>query len=425
MLTDSLIKFFIVIFIIIFFPNITLSNDYKLLDRIAIIVEKGVITEREIQDSLLINIDKTKISSLPKSELEKIRKEVIKALIEKKLITQYAIKINLTPTEQEIDKIIENILKNNQISEEELKNQLENDGGNINLFRDDIKFNLTVQKIKDREIMPFVNVSEYEIDAWLKKNKNNSETEYKISHILIKKSNPNKEQVLSKIKEIKNPSDFLKIAQEFSDGPNAENFGDMGWKKIEDLPEIFTDFVKQSKIGEISEAIESSNGIHFLQVESIRNEMITSSIIVKQYKFQQILIKHNSISNNEDQLKKMNNFRNLILDGLIFSEAVKLYSEDQFNIDPNKLEWITFNGLLPEFKKNLSKYPSEDLLGPFKTDLGWHLVKVYDFREQDLTNDAEKQKVKIQIAQNKTEIRFNDWINALVKNSEIKYLNEN
>lgn len=425
MLTDSLIKFFIVIFIIIFFPNITLSNDYKLLDRIAIIVEKGVITEREIQDLLLINIDKTKKSSLPKSELEKIRKEVIKALIEKKLITQYAIKINLTPTEQEIDKIIENILKNNQISEEELKNQLENDGGNINLFRDDIKFNLTVQKIKDREIMPFVNVSEYEIDAWLKKNKNNSETEYKISHILIKKSNPNKEQVLSKIKEIKNPSDFLKIAQEFSDGPNAENFGDMGWKKIEDLPEIFTDFVKQSKIGEISEAIESSNGIHFLQVESIRNEMITSSIIVKQYKFQQILIKHNSISNNEDQLKKMNNFRNLILDGLIFSEAVKLYSEDQFNIDPNKLEWITFNGLLPEFKKNLSKYPSEDLLGPFKTDLGWHLVKVYDFREQDLTNDAEKQKVKIQIAQNKTEIRFNDWINALVKNSEIKYLNEN
>ena len=425
MLTDSLIKFFIVIFIIIFFPNITLSNDYKLLDRIAIIVEKGVITEREIQDLLLINIDKTKKSSLPKSELEKIRKEVIKALIEKKLITQYAIKINLTPTEQEIDKIIENILKNNQISEEELKNQLENDGGNINLFRDDIKFNLTVQKIKDREIMPFVNVSEYEIDAWLKKNKNNSETEYKISHILIKKNNPNKEQVLSKIKEIKNPSDFLKIAQEFSDGPNAENFGDMGWKKIEDLPEIFTDFVKQSKIGEISEAIESSNGIHFLQVESIRNEMITSSIIVKQYKFQQILIKHNSISNNEDQLKKMNNFRNLILDGLIFSEAVKLYSEDQFNIDPNKLEWITFNGLLPEFKKNLSKYPSEDLLGPFKTDLGWHLVKVYDFREQDLTNDAEKQKVKIQIAQNKTEIRFNDWINALVKNSEIKYLNEN
>jgi len=425
MCTNSLIKFFIVIFIILYFPSITLSNDYKLLDRIAIIVEKGVITEREIQDSLLINIDKTKISSLPKSELKNMRKEVIKALIEKKLITQYAIKINLTPTEQEIDKIIENILKNNQISEEELKNQLENDGGNINLFRDDIKFNLTVQKIKDREIMPFVNVSEYEIDAWLKKNKNNSETEYKISHILIKKNNPHKEQVLSKIKDIKNPSDFLKIAQEFSDGPNAENFGDMGWKKIEDLPEIFTDFVKKSKKGEISEAIESSNGIHFLQVESIRNEMITSSIIVKQYKFQQILIKHNSISNNEDQLKKMNNFRNLILDGLNFSEAVKLYSEDQFNIDPNKLEWITFNGLLPEFKENLSKYPSEELLGPFKTDLGWHLVKVYDFREQDLTNDAEKQKVKIQIAQNKTEIRFKDWINALVKNSEIKYLNEN
>jgi len=425
MCTNSLIKFFIVIFIILYFPSITLSNDYKLLDRIAIIVEKGVITEREIQDSLLINIDKTKISSLPKSELENMRKEVIKALIEKKLITQYAIKINLTPTEQEIDKIIENILKNNQISEEELKNQLENDGGNINLFRDDIKFNLTVQKIKDREIMPFVNVSEYEIDTWLKKNKNNSETEYKISHILIKKNNPHKEQVLSKIKDIKNPSDFLKIAQEFSDGPNAENFGDMGWKKIEDLPEIFTDFVKKSKKGEISEAIESSNGIHFLQVESIRNEMITSSIIVKQYKFQQILIKHNSISNNEDQLKKMNNFRNLILDGLNFSEAVKLYSEDQFNIDPNKLEWITFNGLLPEFKENLSKYPSEELLGPFKTDLGWHLVKVYDFREQDLTNDAEKQKVKIQIAQNKTEIRFKDWINALVKNSEIKYLNEN
>ena len=424
MSTDSFIKFFIVVSTFLFFPNLTLSKEYKLLDRIAIIVEKGVITEGEIQDSLLIYINKNEISNIPKLELEKLRKDVTKSLIEKKLLTQYAISTNLTPTEQEIDKIIENILKNNQISIEELKTQLENDGWNINLFREDIKFNLTVQKIKDREIMPFVNVSEYEIDAWLKKNKINSDAEYKISHILIKKDNPNKEKVLSKINEIKKPSDFLKIAQEFSDGPNAENFGDLGWNKIEDLPEIFIDFVKKSKKGEISEAIESTNGIHFLQIESIRNKAEAISVIVKQYKFQQILLKHNSISSNEEQLKKMNNFRNLILDGLNFSKAVKLYSEDQFNIDPEKLEWISFNNLLPEFKNNLSKYPSEDIIGPFKTDLGWHLVKVYAFREKDLTDDAEKQKVQIQIARNKTEIRYQDWLDALIKISKIKYLNE-
>ena len=146
---------------------------------------------------------------------------------------------------------------------------------------------------------------------------------------------------------------------------------------------------------------------------------------MRQYKFQQILLKKNAITTDEDLEKKLTNYKNLISDGLDFSEAVKLYSDDQFSIDSKNLQWINFNDLIPDFRNKLNVYPTQSLIGPFKTDLGWHLVKVYDFQEADVTNQTEREKVKIELAREKTEIRFKDWLNALLRNSKIKYFDDN
>ena len=125
------------------------------------------------------------------------------------------------------------------------------------------------------------------------------------------------------------------------------------------------------------------------------------------------------------QSNKLINIKNSILDGLDFSKAIKLYSDDQFNIDPNKINWINLDDLLPEFREKIVVFPKENLIGPFKTQLGWHLVKVYDFREADFTSEAEHQRIKIEIARNKAELRFEDWLEALITNSKIKYFEDN
>jgi len=407
---------------VIFFHS-GVTADYKILDKIVATAEKDVITESEIREEIINTLEIQDFKKIPTSDLKKIRSDILKKLIEKKIILQYASGINLLPSEQEVEMVIGNIASTNNISIVELEKEIINDGLSIQKFKNNLRYELTIQKIKDREIMPYVNISEYEIDGWLKNKQQNSENEYKVFHILLKKDNPNKDKVINKIFNNSNTFNFPEIAKNYSDGPNALNGGDLGWKKIQELPEIFVSFISQSKPGQVSEAIESPNGIHFLWVEDIKFSQ-SKKIFVRQYKFQQVLLKNNSLVDNIELESKLKNIKNLILDGLEFSEAVKQYSDDQYNIDSSKLDWINYNNLLPEFRLNLNEYPKKNILGPFKTELGWHLVKIYDFREQDFTNEAEKQTARIEIARNKTELRFKDWVDALIKNSKIKYFED-
>ena len=396
-------------------------NDYKLLDKIVVSVEKDVVTEQEVLNEISKNYRNQKI---PKNEFQKIKKEILKFLVEKKIILQYADKLKIMPSEQEIAVVLKNIAQKNGMTIEEFEKQFESEKNELVEFKKDLKFQIAIQKIKDREIMPYVNVSDYEIDAWLNKKKVNSSKEFKISHILFKEINTEKEEIIKKILNPVNAEKFSSYAKLYSEGPNAGIDGDLGWNKISDLPEIFVEFVLNAKEGQISNPIKSSNGIHILKVESIKNDLNVKTILVRQLQFQQILSKANPISSDEDLKKKLENFKNLINDGLEFSEAVKLYSDDQFNLDPKKLEWVNFNDLLPEFRNNINNVNNKNIYGPFKTELGWHLVKVYNFREIDLSNDLEKHTAKIEIARNKTDIRFQDWLDALINNSKIKYFDD-
>ena len=116
--------------------------------------------------------------------------------------------------------------------------------------------------------------------------------------------------------------------------------------------------------------------------------------------------------------------KNQIDSGLDFSDAVKLYSEDQFNLDKSNLEWINFDNLLPDFRVHLLDYAKEKLIGPFKTDFGWHLIKVYDFREKNISDNLMKEKARVSLIRKKIDLRYQDWVKGLIQNSTIKYLKE-
>ena len=151
----------------------------------------------------------------------------------------------------------------------------------------------------------------------------------------------------------------------------------------------------------------------------------SKKIFVKQFQFQQILLKINTITSDDELRLKLSNIKNLIISGLNFSDAISKYSDDQFNKDTANLEWVNYDNLLPKFREQLNKYPQEKIIGPFKTELGWHLLKVINFRESDQTNQREREVAKIELARKKTDLRFQDWLNGLRKNSEIKLIDDN
>ena len=408
-------------FVILFYFFSTLKaneSNYDLLDKVIAIVEKEVITYKELEN------EKNKIFILGQKISEDDEKKLLESLIEKKIIFQYAELKGSTIDEIEIQQIIENIILKNKITLEDLENELSNDGSSLSFLKDDIKYQLTKNKILEKEIMPYVNVSEYEIDAFLANNDSKKKLKYNISHILITHKNFNDQKIKDIYKKLES-NEFSKIAKEFSEGPYALEGGGLGWNEISELPDIFQKTVLSMKKGQISEAIQSSNGYHILKLNDISGVTESQRILIPQYKFLQILLKKNSITNNQELKKRIENINNLIINGLPFHEAAKKYSEENIIQDPMNLPWINLNNLLPAFKEQLNNYPKTDLIGPFETELGWHLIKVYGFNETDITNDVGRNDAKLEIVKKKSEIRFKDWLSSLKENSNIKILNDN
>ena len=416
-------KIFLILLCWVNYSVLANTIKYELIDKIVVTVEKDVVTQSEIEKETKKVLNGNDINNIDNLTLKKIKSDVTKRLIERKLIFQHAELTNINISEPEIDQVLDNIIKNNNITIETLKEDLKKNNSNLLEFRDDLKFQIILQKIKDREISPQINVSSYEVASWLKKNQEQN-TEYHLFHTLIKHDKPNKEEIIGIITK-GGKDNFKKLTAQYSDGPNAEELGDLGWMKIENIPTIFQEFILKAKIGDISKPIESSNGFHILFLEDYRGNKNSKPIFIKQLKFQQILLKFNTLNSDDDLEKKLSLIKAKIENGLTFSEAVKLYSDDQFNIDPDNLKWINFNNLLPQFKKNINFVESKNILGPFKTELGWHLVKIYEHRESDITNETEKEKAKIEIIKKKAEIKFKDWLDGLYKNSKITYLDKN
>lgn len=413
-----------IISLLLFYPILAYpNNEYKVLDRIIAVVEKEVITEQELKRE----IKKIEMQSNNFISYKKKEEVALEKLIHTKIINQYAVSINAAPDHQEVQLVIDNILKNNNITLEEFKAELKKNNVPYNEFEQDIKNNLYVKKIKEREIMPYVNVSKYEIDAWLKKNdqKIKNHKEYKVLHILIKSNDGAEKEKLKNVMNYLKNEDFMSVAKKESEGPYAEDGGDLGWNKLKELPALFSDEVKKMSIGEIS-TISSSNGIHILKLENIKDETQGERKFLPEYKFQQIFLKKNPLTSDIELEKKISNIKNQIISGLNFKEAVRNYSNDSSQKeDIENIDWVPINNFLTDFKLQFEKYPKEKLIGPFKTELGWHLLNVYDYRERDITNETNRETARLNLVLSKTELRFKDWIDALVKGSRIEIIEKN
>ena len=205
----------------------------------------------------------------------------------------------------------------------------------------------------------------------------------------------------------------------------AEKGGLMGSKLMEDIPDAFIDSLKSMKIGEVSKPIKSSGGYHLIKLNQIE-EFEMETVIVRQSKVKQILLKKNQIVSEDDINKKLLNIRNLIIEGMSFSEAAEKYSEDGSAAKKGDLGWLNPGDTIPEFEKEMDNLELNEISQPVKTALGWHLIQVNDRREKDLTSESLRQRVRESLLKQKTEIRFKDWIKTIREGSHVEiWLYEN
>ena len=424
----------ILIFVLTILQNIFLINpayaaqEYIEVDKIIAIVETQTITNLELNKKKegIRKALSQQGEAIPSDK--KITKLSLDRLITEKLVIEYALMQGININEERLNNVINNIAKSNNISTEELIKEIERDGSSFSDFRESIRIQLIFEQVKNRIISANVKISEFEIDNFIELQKERTPTKYSYSHILIEnirdddgvevKVKVTKNKLNKVINQLKN-NNFEEVAINYSDSQMAPKGGLIESKTIDEIPDIFIDILKSMDIGEISEPIKSSGGYHFLKLNKIE-EFELEPVIIRQSKAKQILLKKNQIISEDEIQKKLDNIRNLIIDGMSFSEAAEKYSEDSSAANQGNLGWLNPGDTIPEFEKEMDNLEIDEISQPIKTQLGWHLIQVKDRREKDLSSESLRQRVKESLLKQKTEIRFNDWVKTLREGAHIE-----
>ena len=403
-------------------PNLIANEKYEELDRVIAIVEKEVITEVELKKAIKAARNFTKNKGATEEQFEELLKaNVLDKLIHKSLIKQYAAQSGYSVDQKKIDSFIANISKNNNLTIEELKKNIARDGLSYGDFIDNIRYELLLKQIKNKEISTKINISDFEVDSQLRKNAVLNPDIFNLSHILIKNTDgalPSEIEInykkSMKVYEILlSKKSFEEVAKEYSDDSTAKSGGNIGWKKEIDLPQLFNDEIAKIDEGEVTKPFKSASGFHILKINE-KKGITKKKVLIKQTKLQHIVIKQNEITPEDEIVKRLNRFRNLIIEGSqTFDQLAKEYSEDGSAADGGDLGWVSPGTTLPIFESTYNSLDINEISKPINTNLGWHIIKVTERRENDLTDESIKYSARTQLVNQKTELIFRDWIKQL------------
>ena len=391
------------------------------MDRIVAIVDQAVVTEQELESRIATVTAQFKKqgTELPAEAI--LRKQILERLITDTLQLQYAAQTGLKVDDNQLDKTIGRIAEQNQLSLAEFTEALAKDGVSMTKFRADIRNEITLARLREREVDGRVNVSESEIDNFLTSQAANNENqdEYEIAHLLIRTPEEGatediqkaKSKVDSALTELKAGVSFAKVSASFSDAPNALEGGSLGWKKASQMPALFLDALRAMQVGEVSAPLRSPNGFHVLKLNNKRGG--NSPLVIQQTHARHILIKLSEIMSEKDGKLKIDGIKERLDNGEKFEALARQYSEDSTASTGGDLNWVNPGDTVPQFEKAMNELKDLQISMPVLTQFGWHLIQVIERRSQDMSKEAARLKARQEIRAKKADEAYQDWIREL------------
>ena len=405
-----------------FFYTHAIADDIVKMDRIIAIVDKDVITEQELANKVrtVSNQLEKQGKQLPSEQV--LRKQILERLIVDSLQLQLAQQRGINVNDSQLDKTIERIAEQNKMGLEEFKAALENDDINFYQFREDMRDEITIARLKDTEIDKRIDVSDGEIDNYLttqENSKDNQQVEYELSHILVRTPEESTPEDLEKarikieeiMKALASGESFEQVSASYSDAPNALEGGNMGWRNSGQIPPAFLNLLQSMQIGEVSKPIRSPNGFHVVKITNKRNT--DSTLIVEQTKVRHILIKLNEVVSEQEAKQKMDSLKERLDNGDQFEDLARQYSEDGSANSGGDLGWVNPGDTVPQFEEAMNALAPGEISEPIRSPFGWHIIQVLERRKQDMTEQAARIKARREIHARKAEEAYDDWIHEM------------
>ena len=366
-----------------FFLSSGLFSAVEILDRVAVIVEDGLIMESQIKRDLEDIIERYDEQNIPKPDVSVLREQVIESLIIEELQLQLADRYGIRISDEELNNTISRIAANNNYQLEEFIKFIENDGSSYVDFRENVKKQITIQRVQRGRVGSEIDITEKEFEAFLETNESLSELEPEllVRQILVKDIN-----IANEIYEkIQDGVSFESIAKSEPSNTYKKNNGLMDWRKAIDMPELFSKAINLKSVGFVSEPIKSGAGYHILKLEEQRGRFVKNE---DQWSARHILLIPSTIRDDEATIQELENIRQKIIDGEDFAKMANDYSEDPGSAKSGgELGWYGKGVFAAEFEKVMIEIESNVISEIFKTEFGYHFLEVIDTRNYDMTRD--------------------------------------
>ncbi|WP_244072701.1 peptidylprolyl isomerase [Nitrosomonas sp. PY1] len=395
----------------------------KPLNRIIAVVNEDVITEKELTDAIKTATKRLQSQGVHIPDDPKpLHNQVLETIITKRIQLQHAKETGLDINDNELDETINRIADENKMSLPEFSRVLEKDGIGIEKFRQEIRDEMIISRLRDRETKAQVNVTDGEVENFLRTQDTSSigSDEYRLGHILIAMSeNMNSAQIQQRkeradlaYEKLKEGVDFSRVASEFSDAADAAQGGIVDWRPASQLGPQFVELLGTLQPGDLTQIIQSPAGFHIFKLVDRRTQEVPT-VIIDQTQARHILIKINELNSDADAKLKIVKLKERLDKGENFEELAKLYSEDASNNSGGSLGWLSPGDTVPAFEQAMNALAPGQISEPVKSQFGWHLIQVIERRTQDISIERRKQAARQAIRARKSDVVIQEWITQL------------
>jgi peptidyl-prolyl cis-trans isomerase SurA len=400
------------------------------VDRIVAVVNSEVITALQLR----ARIEQARRQlvrqgvELPPDEV--LERQLLERLIVERAQVQLAQESGMQVDDATLTRAVERIAANNQLSLDQLRAALEQDGVSWDRFRDEIRTEILLTRLREREVDSRIVVTEAEIDNFIATNPDAfSGQEFAVAHILLRTpegASPEQLEAVARRAEqvmarLRSGEDFARVAAEVSDAPDGLSGGGLGWRPLDRLPALFADAVRNLRPGETSPVMRSAAGLHIVRLVDVRGGGADAVQQLEQTRARHILIKTSEVLSDADAEARLLALRERVVNGADFGELAKASSADLSAAKGGDLGWLNPGDTVPEFQRAMDALQAGEVSMPVRSPFGWHLIQVIERRIQDVTDERKRNAARQALRQRKAEQSYEDWLRQLRDSTYVDY----
>lgn len=394
----------------------------KPLDRIVAVVNDEVITELQLNAEMGMIKKQLRQQNTRMPDDAVLKKQLLERMILRTIQLQMAKRGSIRVDDDALNRTLENIAAQNRMSLAQFREVLQREGVDYETFRENMRDEITVNSLQQRIVRNRIVVTQQEVDNFIENQKlrGSNDKEYHLAHILIavpeaasadqiKAARAKAEKI---VRDLRAGADFSQTAVSVSDGQQALEGGDLGWRRADALPTLFADWVVQQEVNNVSDALRSPSGFHIIKMLEVRDNQ--PQHVVTQTHARHILIKPFDAAEDKEARARLEKLRERIVAGEDFATIAKAHSDDPGSgAQGGDLGWVSPGEMVPNFEKGMNALAVGELSQPVRSRYGWHLIQVLERRDADVTKKVLEKNAREAIRERKTGPAMQEWVRRI------------